>query len=758
MDINYKGEFTSIEAVWERYPEGGIEGDYLYINSVKYRWNKYDCIWENAETVTDSPARRIDNFDGDVHVQNDLVVGGTLRAKKVKQPNCGLFATEAALNAAFPKPEVGMWAAVGDTLPADIYRCNTEGVWEATGEVGPTDTTIMEAYTRDEADERFVRSHVTAGNYRKTIENNDDDVGILLEATNDDEEFVEQIKFDEEGIDIRTEGEGKDINISTDGVLNLFGDNVKVNNKPVANTDAATQTTSGLMSGQDKRKLDNNKVFHANISDAPTADVLNNAIAYIQDVNDTDFITFLPSSTMGMKGSLFQFEDEWYIITGQIDDITVYETYEELFEWANENSTRLSDAMNDISTEWDDNGSLHIKLHHIDGSKTDYTIPKATESRDGLMTPSDKNNIGRAIYFVNGVPNINKYGLRFLRENDTTYDQDIPAVGEYAGVMTPDMLKTLNSIKYVANADDTPTSDLFHHSVSLIRESQTDYITFLPVSTMGMRGAMYQYMGEWRIITENVLLSAFDDYSALFEWADAHSEPIATGGSRRDLYIAAGATYDATTGHYSLNGLTDITEEQMAAIYFDTYRKCGGHDMSFAYYGAKARTNFHPRNGHWGPDHMICVGMFQQSDIETAYMSIVDAYTDILRSFFPVVDNAQQMFYNCTKLVKVNGPLLIEEASSLGGMFYNCDKLEDVEIIGLSSELEIESPVLTFKSLRDMVTYASDSISEAIDVTVDADIWDLLNGGHAPHDGHTTEEWQEINTDALEKNIRFVYQ
>ena len=758
MDINYKGEFTSIEAVWERYPEGGIEGDYLYINSVKYRWNKYDCIWENAETVTDSPARRIDNFDGDVHVQNDLVVGGTLRAKKVKQPNCGLFATEAALNAAFPKPEVGMWAAVGDTLPADIYRCNTEGVWEATGEVGPTDTTIMEAYTRDEADERFVRSHVTAGNYRKTIENNDDDVGILLEATNDDEEFVEQIKFDEDGIDIRTEGEGKDINISTDGVLNLFGDNVKVNNKPVANTDAATQTTAGLMSGQDKRKLDNNKVFHANISDAPTADVLNNAIAYIQDANDTDFITFLPSSTMGMKGSLFQFEDEWYIITGHIDDITVYETYEELFEWANENSTRLSDAVNDISTEWDYLGYMHIKLHHIDGSKTDYTIPEATAERDGLMTPSDKHNIGRATWSVNGVQNINKYGLIFTRMNDTTYHQDIPSVGEYAGVMTPDMLKTLNSIKYVANADDTPTSDLFNHSVSLIRESQTDYITFLPVSTMGMRGAMYQYMGEWRIITENVLLSAFDDYSALFEWADAHSVPIATGGSRRDLYIAAGATYDATTGHYSLNGLTDITEEQMAAIYFDTYRKCGGHDMSFAYNGTKARTNFHPRNGHWGPDHMICVGMFHQSDIETAYMSIVDAYEDILRSFYPVIDNAQQMFYSCTELVKVKGPLLVGEASSLGAMFYNCDKLEDVEIIGLSRELEIESPVLTFKSLRDMVTYASDSISEAIDVTVDADIWDLLNGGHAPHDGHTTEEWQEINTDALEKNIRFVYQ
>ena len=92
-DINNLGSFSSIDAVWARYPEGGKEGDYCTVGGKKYRWNKYDCIWENAEVVTQSTARKVETFDGDVHVHNDLVVGGVLRAKNVKQPNCGLFDT-----------------------------------------------------------------------------------------------------------------------------------------------------------------------------------------------------------------------------------------------------------------------------------------------------------------------------------------------------------------------------------------------------------------------------------------------------------------------------------------------------------------------------------------------------------------------------------------------------------------------------------------------------------------------------------------
>lgn len=139
-DINNLGSFSSIDAVWARYPEGGKEGDYCTVGGKKYRWNKYDCIWENAEVVTQSTARQVETFNGDVHVHNDLVVGGVLRAKNVKQPNCGLFDTVAALKAAYPTPEVGMWATVGNTVPAAVYRCDVAGTWRATGETGGIDS------------------------------------------------------------------------------------------------------------------------------------------------------------------------------------------------------------------------------------------------------------------------------------------------------------------------------------------------------------------------------------------------------------------------------------------------------------------------------------------------------------------------------------------------------------------------------------------------------------------------------------------
>lgn len=44
-----------------------------------------------------------------------------------------------------------------------------------------------------------------------------------------------------------------------------------------------------------------------------------------------------------------------------------------------------------------------------------------------------------------------------------------------------------------------------------------------------------------------------------------------TFGTLRDLYISAGAVYNERTGFYELNGLTDITEEQMRVIYEKTW-------------------------------------------------------------------------------------------------------------------------------------------------------------------------------------------
>lgn len=64
-----------------------------------------------------------------------------------------------------------------------------------------------------------------------------------------------------------------------------------------------------------------------------------------------------------------------------------------------------------------------------------------------------------------------------------------------------------------------------------------------------------------------------------------------TSGTLRDLYISAGAKYNETTGYYELNGLTDITEEQMRVIYEKTWGWWIGLPNLSGFGDSSARTN-----------------------------------------------------------------------------------------------------------------------------------------------------------------------
>lgn len=152
MDIRNLGVFATMSAVWAAYPSGGREGDYLFIGAdeetgTKYRWNIYALLWENADTVTESDGRQSVDFSdlnvqndqkvgGDSEIYGDLTVHGRINATHVEQPFAGLYPTLDALQTAYSSPKVGWWAVVGDTIPGDIYRCDVEGVWSATGEQG----------------------------------------------------------------------------------------------------------------------------------------------------------------------------------------------------------------------------------------------------------------------------------------------------------------------------------------------------------------------------------------------------------------------------------------------------------------------------------------------------------------------------------------------------------------------------------------------------------------------------------------------
>lgn len=76
-------------------------------------------------------------------------------------------------------------------------------------------------------------------------------------------------------------------------------------------------------------------------------------------------------------------------------------------------------------------------------------------------------------------------------------------------------------------------------------------------TTLGRSIVVYYGDGTYTIVVKN------DFTKVLVPWRK--------DSSLRDLYISAGAVYNEATGYYELNGLTDITEEEMRVIYDRTW-------------------------------------------------------------------------------------------------------------------------------------------------------------------------------------------
>ena len=72
---------------------------------------------------------------GNATFNRDVYISGWLNARNIRGAGKGLYEKVEKLNSAYPNPENGWFALVGDTLPADIYRA-WGGEWKATGQKG----------------------------------------------------------------------------------------------------------------------------------------------------------------------------------------------------------------------------------------------------------------------------------------------------------------------------------------------------------------------------------------------------------------------------------------------------------------------------------------------------------------------------------------------------------------------------------------------------------------------------------------------
>lgn len=163
----------------------------------------------------------------------------------------------------------------------------------------------------------------------------------------------------------------------------------------------------------------------------------------------------------------------------------------------------------------------------------------------------------------------------------------------------------------------------------------------------------------------------------------------------RDLYISAGAKYNEATGYYELNGLTDITEEQMRTIWQE--------DLSGWY--RKGRTNLTRNIAYKGNDGGYSSGQNMSNICNgNTNLEVFNFGSDFYASYSFVA------FSGCTKLREVSPQYkIVPYTEALGyNLFNNCPALQEVRFdmryVTRGKVLFSESPLLSKESVLSIIT------------------------------------------------------
>ncbi|WP_147346492.1 hypothetical protein [Butyricimonas virosa] len=219
-----------------------------------------------------------------------------------------------------------------------------------------------------------------------------------------------------------------------------------------------------------------------------------------------------------------------------------------------------------------------------------------------------------------------------------------------------------------------------------------------------------------------------------------------TKQGNRALYVAAGAVYNEQTGFYELNGLTDITEEQMKTIYLQTHVMDKLQSFRGVFAGTKFRTNLGFNRSLMqtnGRQFQFYDSFRENRSLEVLRISYGDI--DVSRSM--IVEHLGYAFYSCVKLRKIIGIIRLDKSIGVTSAFDHCLELQDVKLYGLLTNISFAySPLISLESLQYLITNAANT--SPITVTVHADVYAKIQD-------ETQTEWHALIASAQEKNITF---
>lgn len=213
-----------------------------------------------------------------------------------------------------------------------------------------------------------------------------------------------------------------------------------------------------------------------------------------------------------------------------------------------------------------------------------------------------------------------------------------------------------------------------------------------------------------------------------------------TQQGNRALYVAAGAVYNEKTGFYELNGLTDITEEQMKVIYVQTNHMDYIENMNDVFSNLNFRTNLGFKQIRRTNNRIFNLKNAFRENVNLEVLKLGNSTNDI---WVMKCSDMQDFVTYCSNLKKIIGyiecPVVVN--------FLKTPLLEEIRFKNLVRNFGIkDSPLISLESLQYLITNAANT--SPITVTVHADVYAKIQD-------ETNVEWHALLAAAEAKQITF---
>lgn len=450
--------------------------------------------------------------------------------------------------------------------------------------------------------------------------------------------------------------------------------------------------------------VDENKVYHFDIGYYKYTNITDDAAVLVLFGENNKVLTAVPWAEGGFlnKYLVFTSEVKKYGVTYALDPAIKPQTpiYNETYEIED-----VNDALLDLSEK---SNSMRDDFNNYISDVTDLFGKMVY--RDGIGTDLANPIVGGYIRLSDGV----------LVQTDDSYSY------QYVDVDSTKCYHLQNLI----SGSVVSMLALYNKDGALIksyRKKIDGYFVFKGVSKIGLSGTTHS-------IQQNFTIQSFgiSDINTV----------INTQQGNRALYVAAGAVYNEQTGFYELNGLTDITEEQMREIYNQTNHVTRQTDLSGMFVNTNnIRTNY-PFKIDGGYKRIPCYATF----VRCTNMEVV-AFTKSTNDVF-YSSRVIYLFQYCRKLKEVIGIIrmdYVDSSEKYDNMFYQCTSLVRVSLRGVKYDISFsDSPLISLESLQFLITNAANT--SAITVTVHADVYAKIQD-------ESQADWHALIASAQEKNI-----